>query len=252
MSSVIGTRASTATRMCAPQKVVDRQSATIRSGHIKFVAGDRLLADLGNDRSSSRMAGVRLVSGISLNHHNMDDIAGNRRPRLSDVAGHDHPHQRWYCWWRGSAVAGVRRPCLATGWGRVAVLEALEARWRRAATHRIGLPPLRTPPEHGGPGMVLEIADYEGSTRCKREGPLHSDCVRGDRTRGVRHKRLQRVRSRLNTRVRERGLAVTVSDSCTCQARVRPRNDLELYSYIRESLATRVLERGCDSRGLAH
>ena len=191
--------------------------------HVPFPSlNGRSLADLGDDRSGSRMAGVRLVSGVGANHDDVDDIAGDRRPRLGDVASNDHPHQWRHRWWRVGAVAGVRRPGLAAGWRRVAVLEALEARRRRAATHGVGLPPLRAPPQHGSPGMVLEIADDERSTLREHEGPGHLDGVRRDRAGGVGHRRLQLVRSWLSARVRERGLAVAVGDSRTWQAVVRP------------------------------
>src|SRR5215469_6565487 len=173
----------------------------------------RSLADLGDDRSGSRMAGVRLVSGVGANHDNVDDIAGDRRPRLGDLASNNHPHQRRHGRWRVGAVAGVRRPGLAAGWCRVAVLEALEACRRRAATHGVGFPPLRTPPQHGGPGMVLEIADDKRSPLRKHEGPRHCDSVRLDRAGGIGHRRLQLVRSWLSARVRERGLAAAVGDS---------------------------------------
>src|SRR5688500_16641259 len=67
--------------------------------------------------------------------------------------------------------SGPSRPRVAARRRPVAVLEPLEARWRRASGQGVASAPLRTPEVHGAAGLVRRrVADDERTTGGEGEG----------------------------------------------------------------------------------
>src|ERR1700682_1843267 len=108
------------------------------------------------------MARVWRVPRIRADQDDVDDVPGDDRPLLGDVAPDDDRHHARDGLRRVRAVAGPRGPGLSAPRRGVAQFEALEAGRRQSAAEVIILPPLGAPPVDGASAYVFGVTDDEG------------------------------------------------------------------------------------------